>query len=75
MSEFKMMDACDEKAKTMPHFTMLAKDKLALICVDKWIQLAKSFDVPQAKLDEAEAVRNAMLKWQVDNAELCKIPD
>lgn len=75
MSEFPMMDKCDEKAKTMPHFTLLAKDKLAMLCVQKWIHLAREFDVPKDKLDEAEAVYHGMLKWQLTNPSLCKMPD
>lgn len=55
-ANFPMMDKCDEKAKIMPHFTLLAKDKLALICIEQWLQLARRFDVAAEKISEGQRV-------------------
>lgn len=74
---FPLRDKCEEKAERMniPHFTLLACDKFSLLLVDKWIHLAEEFNVPAAKINEALELRRAMVKFQNDNPELCKIPD
>lgn len=75
MTEFPLMDKCDEKAKTQPHFTLLAKDDFTPGLVTEWIRKAKLNGTPKAKLDEAESLLERIEQWRRFNPTLCKIPD
>lgn len=75
MSDFPMMDKCDEKAKTMPHFTLLAKDDFAIPLILRWMEIAEEAGTPDEKLDEAKRLLTAIQDWRTLNPTLCKIPD
>lgn len=73
--EVSDLSACDKHAQTMPHFTLLAKDNLALGLVQEWVDRAQEEDVPPDKIDAALQTRMKMAEWRKENKHLCKLPD
>jgi hypothetical protein len=75
MSEFPMLDRCDEKAKTMPHFTIVASDPLCEPLIRMWHSMAELIGVPRDKCNEAHAIAEKVWQWRINNDTDCKIPD
>lgn len=75
MSKFPMLDRCDEKAKTMPHFTIVASDPLCEPLIRMWHAMASLLDVDMKKLNEAHDIAEAVFQWRINNRAECKIPD
>lgn len=67
--------SCDRHAETMPHFTLLAQDNLAVGLVREWLNLAAQAGAPRAKLEQASLTLARMGVWRSDNPDRCKNPD
>lgn len=65
----------DEKAKTLPHFTLLPSDNFTPVLVKKWIELAVAHNVPEEKVLEAKAILRKIEEWRTSNPTNCKTPD
>jgi hypothetical protein len=59
----------------MPVFTLLGKDKIALVAMDAWIAAAKVVGVNEDKMLRVLEHRNAIVQFQQKYPERCKIPD
>lgn len=75
MKQFSMMTKCDLKAKTQPHFTLLAKDNFTTTLVQEWITMAEANGTPAAKLAEARKLLEHIEEWRRLNPTACKTPD
>lgn len=74
-STFPKMSKCDVTARSMPHFTLLAKDNFTPILVREWISLAEANGVPASKLNEARKLLANIEEYRRQNPVECKIPD
>lgn len=72
---FEKMSKCDVKAKTMPHFTLLAKDNFTPILISEWIDMAIERGTPQPKINEARRLLAHIEEWRRANPLECKTPD
>lgn len=75
MSEFPMLDRCDEKAKTMPHFTIVASDPLCEPLIRMWHSMSGLIGVDVYKRNEAYDIAKAVDFWRRENPDKCKTPD
>ena len=74
-SSFPKMHKCDEKAKSVPHFTLLAQDNFAPVVIAEWIRLAKERGTTAEKIFEATALLKRIEEWRTAHPLLCKTPD
>lgn len=58
-----------------PVFIIRGKDKLAEEAIQAWLDSADAYGVNEEKISKAEEHLQAVLKFQADNPERCKIPD
>lgn len=73
--KFPQMGRCDDKAKTQPHFTLLACDNFTPMLIRSWINLAMQYGVPQTKVAEANYILAEIEKWRTAHPMQCKKPD
>ena len=72
---FPMMSKADIKAKSQPHFTLLAKDNFTPQLVRDWIVFAEASGTPQPKIAEAKRLLDRIEEWRRLNPMSCKTPD
>lgn len=70
-----LLKQCAAKAKTMPHFIVVASDNFAPVVLREWITLAEAHSVPAAKVNEARKLLGDIEQWRTDNPTACKTPD
>lgn len=70
-----LMNKCDEKAKSVPHFTLLPSDNFTPVLVKEWIRLALEHGVPEEKLLEAKVILKNIEAWRTSNPTKVKTPD
>jgi len=58
-----------------PIFILRAQDRIAPTAVYNWAKVAKQFDCPRAKTDEAMSCHDDMVTWQVRYHDKAKFPD
>ena len=66
---------CDLKAKSMPHFTLLATDNFTTILLRDWISYAEAHGTPPAKIADAKKQLGKIEEWRRLNPTHCKTPD
>lgn len=71
---YKNSDTCLEKTdESEPIFVLVARDRLAIPTIRKWIEFAEQRGVGPKKRAEALSVLLAMMEWQKENPSF--IPD
>lgn len=75
MSKQKIDAKCKAKAKTQPHFTVVASDNFAQDIVQTWIDLAEAYNVPAAKIKAAKQTLDEIKYWRTMHPIACKIAD
>lgn len=66
---------CDIKAKSQPHFTLLAQDNFTSVLVNEWIRLAIEMGAPAALIGDARVVLMEIEEWRRHNPMKCKTPN
>lgn len=70
-----LMNKADEKAKSVPHFTLLPSDNFTPVLVRAWINYAIDHNVPEQKILEAKVILKNIEQWRTDHPTSCKTPD
>lgn len=70
-----LMNKCDEKAKTQPHFTLLPADNFTPLLVKAWIDFAVRHNVSADKILEARQILKQIEQWRTDHPTSCHTPD
>jgi hypothetical protein len=67
--------SCEEKAKIMPSFTLVASDPIAEPVISLWIDIGRLIGVKEDKLSAAARAQREIEVWKRENKNDCKIPD
>jgi hypothetical protein len=66
---------CDIKAKSQPHFTLLAQDNLTPVILNEWIALAQANGAPADKVKGAKEILAEIEEWRRLNPTKCHTPN
>jgi hypothetical protein len=75
IDRFPNTSACDVKAKSQPHFTLLAKDNFTPGLLREWIAMAEATGTPDAKINGARKILTDIEEYRRLHPLECKNPD
>lgn len=74
-NQHTILSKCNVRAKSQPHFTLLASDNFTSVILGEWIDMAVAKGVSATKINQAQRVLENIEEWRRKNPTECKTPD
>ena len=73
--ENEQQEGCKAKYEGEPTFTLVGRDRTAVIAIGTWIEQATVAGVNREKIEDAKTKLIRFVQWQSENPDKVKVPD